>query len=175
MTKSIKKVFNYVFLGTIINVSATVPAQASSFENFAPDDDLRKTPQNKLSSGSKNILSETGLSNKPDYCISFPELDLCNQFTRDKNKNSLNNLLFLKAQSTIQSIEAAENIIYNTEFTSSQNQQQSNLETYTTTYTSVWQSRVPHKKKVPEPSALLGLIAFYLFAAKHRSAKNSSD
>ncbi|MEB3215001.1 MAG: hypothetical protein VKN72_01915 [Nostocales cyanobacterium 94392] len=187
MTKSIKKVFNYALLGTIVNVSATAQAQASLLENVAPDDDLTKTPQNQLLSDSKNTLSETRLSNKPDSCISLPELDLCNQFTRDNNKNSLNYSLFQQAQSTIQSIEAAEHIevkiprdgikyiIYNIESTSSQNQQQSNLDTYTTSYTSVWQSKVSHKKKVPESSALLGLIAFYLFAAKHRSAKNSLD
>ena len=187
MTISIKKIRNYALLGTIISVSYTAPAQASSFQNVASDDALTKTPQNPASSSNKDTLSDRRISNKPDYCISPPELDLCNQFTKDDNKNSLNSLLFQEAQDSIQSIQDAESIeiktsgegiqyiIYNTEFISSQKQQQSNLDTYTTSYTSVWQSTVSQRKKVPEPSALLGLIAFCLFAAKYQWAKNSSD
>ncbi|MBF2015102.1 MAG: hypothetical protein IGS23_07850 [Rivularia sp. T60_A2020_040] len=187
MTITIKKIRNYALLGTIISVSSTAPAQASSFQNVVPDDALTKIPQNPASFDSKDTLLNRSISNQPDYCISFPELDLCNQFTKDEHKNSLNISLFQKAQISIQSIQDAERIevktsgegiqyiIYNTEFTPSQKQQQSNLDTYTTSYTTVWQSKVDQRKKVPEPSALLGFIAFYLFAAKYKLAKNSSD
>ena len=124
MTTTIKKVRNYALLGTIISVSATAPAQASSLEK-----DLIRTLYNQASAESKETFPQTQVQNKLENCISSPELDLCNQFKSDDRKNTLNNLLFQKAQNSIKLIHAAESmkvktsvngikhIIYQTEFT----------------------------------------------------------
>ncbi|MGB3654797.1 MAG: PEP-CTERM sorting domain-containing protein [Rivularia sp. (in: cyanobacteria)] len=179
MTITIKKISNYALFGTIISASATAPAQASLTTNINSNDDLNQNPQNQASSDSKDILVKTPKCNEAN-CISFPNFDLYGEFDKNNDPKTLNNSLLKIAKGIIKDIETAEavkvktsqegvvHIIYDAEFTPSQSKQQSALNTYT----NVWQSKASQKKKVPEPSALLGLIALGLFAAKRKAAKN---
>ncbi len=174
MTITIKKVRNYVLLGTIISASATAPAQAGSLKNFNSNDDLAKTPDNQASDDRKDILVETQKCKEADSCISFPEFDSYDKLKKNDNTNSIDNSFLKKARRTIESVQAAnttqvktvngrKHIIYNTEFTASQGEE---------LYTNVYLSGASKREKVPEPSALLGLITFFLLAAKHQTAKN---
>ncbi len=179
MTITIKKISNYTLLGTIISASVTAPAQASSIANVDSNDDLIQNPQNQASSDRKDILVKTQKCNEANSCISLPNFDLDSEFNKNNDTNTLNNSLLKKAKRIIKSIEAAEAvkvitssegieyIIYDAEFTPSESKYQSALNTYTNVRRSESQ-----KKKVPEPSALLGLIAFGLLAAKRKVAKN---
>ncbi len=175
MTITIKKVRNYVLLGTIISASATAPAEAGSFKNLNSNDDLTKTPDNQASTDSKDVLVEIQKCKEVDSCISFPEFDLNGEFNKNDNTNSIHNSFFKKAKQIRQSVEDAKkvevkivngrkHIIYNTEFTSSEREE---------LYTNVYLSTASKREKVPEPSALLGLITFFLLAAKRQTAKNS--
>ena len=179
MTITIKKISNYALLGTIISTSATAPAQASSIANVNSNEDLIQNPQNRASSVRKDILVKTQKCNEANSCISLPNFDLYGEFNKTNNPKTLNNSLLKKAKRIIKSIETAEavkvkissegveHIIYDAEFTPSESKQQSALNTYT----NVWRSE-SQKKKVPEPSALLGLVAFGLLAAKRKAEKN---
>ncbi|MDY6899731.1 MAG: PEP-CTERM sorting domain-containing protein [Cyanobacteriota bacterium] len=175
MTTTIKKIRNYALLGTIISASATAPAQASSLKNNNSHD-LIQNPLLEASKASKDISSEIEVTEKPDYCISFPESELCNQLTKEENQNSLNNPLFRKAKNLIESFEAAQTTkvrfvkghkytIYNAE--SNQSDSEELLRT------TIYASASVRKEKVPEPSALIGLIALFLLSKKRQTATNS--
>lgn len=176
MKITIKKVRNYVLLGTIISASTTAPAQAGSLKSLNSNDDLTKTPDNQASADSKDVLVETQKCKEADYCISFPEFDLDGEFNKNDSTNSIHNSFFKKAKQIKQSVKAAKNvevknladgrqaIIYNNEFTPLESKE---------LYTSTYLLPSPQKKKVPEPSALLGLITFFLLAAKRQAAKKS--
>ncbi len=168
MTITIKKVRNYVLLGTIISASTTAPAQAGSLKNLNSNHDLTKASDNQASTDSKDVLVEKLKCKEADSCISFPEFDLDGEF--NKNDNSF----FKKVRRTepiqaanttqVKTVNRRKHIIHNTEF--------AGLETEEL-YTNVYFSAASKRKKVPEPSALLGLIAFFLLAAKRQTAKNS--
>ena len=174
MTTTIKKIRNYALLGTIISASATAPAQASTLKNINSDD-LNQNPLSEASEASKDISSEIEVTEKPDYCISFPESELCNQLTKQENQNFLNNPLFRKANHIIESVEAAQTtkvkvfkgqkyIVYNAE----SNQSDSEVP-----HTAIYAVASTQREKVPEPSAILGLIAFLLLARKRQTAESS--
>ncbi|MGB3758361.1 MAG: hypothetical protein WBA07_18605 [Rivularia sp. (in: cyanobacteria)] len=175
MTITIKKVRNYVLLGTIISASATTPAQAGSLKNLNSNDDVTKTPDNQASTDSKDVLLETQMCKEADSCISFPEFDSYDKLKKNDNTNSIDNSFLKKARQITQSVEAAKNvevknladgrkaIIYKTAFPPLENP-----ELYTFTY-----SPASERERVPEPSALLGLITFFLLAAKRQTAKNN--
>ena len=174
MTITIKKVRNYVLLSTIISASATAPAQAGSLKHLNSNDDVTKTPDNQASTDSKYILVETQKCKEVDTCICFPELDSDGEFHKKDNTNSIDNSFLKKARCTIESIQAAnttqvkivngrKHIIYNTEFTASKSRE---------LYTNMYLPADSKREKVPEPSALLGLITFFLLAAKRQTAKN---
>ena len=174
MTITINKVRNYVLLGTIISASATAPAQAGSLENVNSNDDLTKTQNHLASDDSKDILVETQKCKEADSCISFPEFDLDEEFNKKDNTNSIDNSLLKKAKDTIETIQGAspyqaittedgvEHIVYKTESALSENPK---------LYTSIYVSGTLEREKVPEPSALIGLITFFLLAAKRQAAK----
>lgn len=188
MAVTLKKIRNYALLGTIISANATAPAQATSLKNITDNEGLSKIPQNQVSISNKNTLAETDDSDNTHSCISVPEFELCNQFKNNDDEKSLNNSLLQKAKSSIESIRAGEAI----KVKNSQRQvyMYPSLETtvavkkpllYSNIYTTdvSKQSKFSRqfedgeKKKVPEPSALLGLIAFWFLAAKYQAAKNS--
>lgn len=174
MTTTIKKIRNYALLGTIISASTTAPVQASTLKNVSSDE-LIENPLSELSKASKDISSEIEVTDKPDYCISFPESELCNQLTKQENRNSLNNPLFRKANHIIESVEAAQttkvkfvqgrkHIVYNAQSNQSDSEQP---------YTAIYAVASTQKEKVPEPSALCGLIALLLLARKRQTAASS--
>ncbi|BAY84997.1 hypothetical protein NIES267_44950 [Calothrix parasitica NIES-267] len=174
MTTTIKKIRNYALLGTIISASATAPAQASTLKNISSDD-LIQNPFSEASKASKDISSEIQVTEKPDYCISFPESELCNQLTKQENRDSLNSPLFRRAKHIIESVEAAQttkvkfvqgrkHIVYNA---------QSNQSDSEEPYTAIYAVASTQKEKVPEPSAIYGLIALLLLARKRQTAVNS--
>jgi hypothetical protein len=174
MTITIKKIGSYALLGTLISANATSPAQATSLQNVTPDDSLTKTEYDNL--------AEIHYSDKTDSCVSIPELDLCHEFFADDESQSLNNSLLQKAKSSIELIRASEAIkvkssenkvyhIYDIDSTASSIPVAGEKQLlYSNIYTKE-QLELKIKKKVPEPSALLGLIAFCLLAAKHQAAK----
>ncbi|MEM9924903.1 MAG: hypothetical protein AAF915_14305 [Cyanobacteria bacterium P01_D01_bin.50] len=185
MVKTIKKIGNYALLGTIISANATTPAQAALLQNVTPDDGLTTTPHKEASSSNKNTLAAVNESDKMYSCISAPEFDFCNQFKNDKNDaNSLKGSFLQKAKNSIELIQAGEAIkvktsdkfvyyIYDIDYTASDIAVAGKKQDLNT-YTNIWkQPQVNAKKKVPEGSALLGLIAFCLFAAKYQLAKNN--
>ncbi|MEM7580274.1 MAG: hypothetical protein AAF316_10575 [Cyanobacteria bacterium P01_A01_bin.80] len=174
MTITIKKIRNYALLGTIISTSAAAPAQASSLKNLGSDDFIQN-PYSETSKAIKDISSEIEVSNKPDYCISFPELELCNQLTKEENQDSFKNPLFRKAKNIIESVEAGQNTkvrfvrghkytIYNGESNQFDSDELSS---------NIYASASVEREKVPEPSVLLGLIAFILLARKRQTVSNS--
>jgi hypothetical protein len=176
MTITIKKVRNYVLLGTVISASATAPAQASLLKNSNSNNDLTITSDNKASIDNKDLVEKQNCK-EADSCISSPELDLYHQFNKNDNKNSIDNSLLEKDRDTIKSDigaslsqiitieDGVERTVNKTEFTPLESPEQ---------YTSTYMSLASEKKRVPEPSALLGLIAFFLLAAKKgKTAKNS--
>jgi len=176
MTITIKKIRNYALIGTIISASATAPAQAGSLKKVNSDDlDLIKNPLSEASTASKDISSEIEVSDKPDYCISFPESELCNQLTKEEKQNSLNNPLFKKANNIIESVKAAQitkvKVLGGRKYTiyNAKSNQFDSEELPTTIYSSVSSQR----EKVPEPSALIGLIALLLLARKRPTTTNS--
>ncbi len=178
MTITINKVRNYVLLGTIISASATAPAQAGSLKNLNSNDDLIKTQNNLGSDDSKDILLETQNCKEADYCISSPEFDLHQELDNQDAKKSIDNSFLKKARDTIEIIEGAsryriittedgvEHLVPETEFTPSENPD---------LYTSIYFSGTSERKKVPESSALIGLITFFLLAAKRQKSKNSQS
>lgn len=176
MTITINKVRNYVLLGTIISASATAPAQAGSLKNLNNNDDLTKTPNKQASVDSKDILVEKQGCKEADPCISFPEFYLDGEFNENDKTYLLEKSFLKQARQITQSVKATKKveiknladgrkaIIYNNQFTPSESEQ---------LHTSVYLSAASERKKVPEPSALIGLITFFLLAAKHQTAKNS--
>lgn len=184
MVKTIRKIGNYALLGTIISANATAPAQAASLQNVTPDDGLTTTPHKEASASDRNNLASVNELDQAHSCISSPEFDFCNQFKNDNYANSLKGSLLQKAKNSIELIQAGEAIkvkasenevyyIYDIESTASEigvpgKKQDLN------TYTNIWkQPELSAKKKVPESSMLLGLIAFCLFAVKRQAAKNN--
>ena len=176
MTITINKVRNYLLLGTIISASATAPAQAGSLKNLNSNDDLTKTQNHLASDDSKDILVDTQKCKQADSCISSPEFDLHEELNQKDNTNSIDNSLLKKARDTIETIQGAslskvittadgvEHIVDKTESTPSATPE---------LYTSIYVSGNAESEKVPEPSALIGLITFFLLAAKRQTAKNS--
>lgn len=175
MTITINKVRNYVLLGTIISASATAPAQAGSLINLNSNDDLTEAQNYFESDDSQDNLLETQCF-EADSCISFPEFDLEKELNKEDNtKNPVDDSLLKKAKDTIETIQAAsqykvittedgvEHLVYKADSTASENPE---------LYTSVYFSAVSERERVPEPSALIGLIAFFLLAAKRKTAKN---
>ena len=171
MTTTIKKIRNYALLGTIISASATAPAHASS-PNINSDN-LIGNPPSETSKASKDINSETEVPSVG--CISSPESEPCNQLTKEENQNFLNNPLFREANNLIKSVEAAQTTkvkvvkgdtytVYNLE------PKQSEQEELPVT---IYASASVEKEKVPEPSALLGLIALFILAKNRKTATNS--
>ncbi|WP_414619058.1 hypothetical protein [Calothrix sp. CCY 0018] len=168
---------NYVLLGTIISASATAPAQAGSLKNLNSNDDLAKSPNKQASVNSKDIfLVEKQNCQEADPCISFPEFDLDGEFNENDKTYSSKKPSKKKARQITQSVKATKNveikhladgrkaIIYKNQFTPSESEQ---------LHTSVYLSAASERKKVPEPSALIGLITFFFLAAKRQTAKNS--
>ena len=186
MTITIKKISQYALLSTIIGANATSPAQANSLKNVTPDDGFTKAPQQQTSVSYKNILAKAGKSNyKVSSRISLPEFDLQNQFTSDDATKPLKDSLLEKPKNSIRLIEDAEDTkveileledgvyyVYNTKTAASLVQPvPENQQSYINTYTNVKQKFGRVKKKVPEPSVILGLIAFCLLAAKYRGVE----
>lgn len=185
MTITIKKISNYALLSTIISTNATAPAQATLVQNITADEEFINTPQKQTSlSRNQNILTEVDKSNyKDNFCISLPEFDLCNEFKNDKTEKSLNNSLLRKAKTSLELIRDGEAIkvktsadqiyyIYDIELDASTVvSAEKKQKLYLNTYTNVKQQFGRVKKKVPEPSLLLGLIVFCLLAAKHQPTK----
>ncbi|MEO1375517.1 MAG: hypothetical protein AAFW70_14610 [Cyanobacteria bacterium J06635_10] len=184
MVKTIKKIGNYALLGTIISANATTPAQAALLQNATPDDELSTTPHKEASANNTSTLAAVNESDKMYSCISAPEFDFCNQFKNANDAKSLKISLLQKAKNSIELIQAGEAIkvktsdkfvyyIYDIDSTTSDiavaaKKQDLNI------YTNIWkQPQVNAKKRVPEGSALLGLIVFCLFAAKSQAAKNN--
>ena len=187
MTGTITKISSYALLGTIISANATSPAQANSLKNLMPDDVFKKTSHQQESLGNENTVASIDMSDKAHSCISVPELDLCNQFKNEDDVKSINDSLLRNAKSSIDLIRSAEAIkvkvsdnvvhyIYNTEFTKSEMEvARKNKLFYANTYTNVWkQPETPVKKRVPEPSMLLGLIALCLLGARYQSANKNN-
>jgi hypothetical protein len=176
MTITINKVRNYVLLGTIISASATAPAQAGSLKNLNSNDDFIKTQNNLASDDSKDILLEIEKCKKAESCISSPEFDLEEVLDNQDAKKSIDNSFLKKARDTIETIQGAslyrvittedgvEHLVPETEVTPSENPD---------VYTSIYFSGTSEREKVPEPSALIGLIAFFLLAPKRQKSKNS--
>ncbi|MGD1912670.1 MAG: hypothetical protein ACFB2X_18005 [Rivularia sp. (in: cyanobacteria)] len=184
MVKTIKKIGNYALLGTILSANATTPAQAALLQNVTTDDALTTTPHKEASISNGNTLAFLNESDKMYSCISAPEFDFCNQFENDRDPKSLKGSLLQKAKNSIELIQAGEAIkvktsdkfvyyIYDIESTASDISLAGKKEDLKT-YTNIWkQPQINRKRKVPEGSALLGLIAFCLFAAKYQAAKNN--
>ena len=171
MTTTIKKIRNYALLGTIISASATAPAQASTLKNINSDD-LNQNPLSEASKASKDISSEIEVTQKPDYCISFPESELCNQLTKQENQNFLNNPLFREANNLIKSVETA--LTTKVKVVKGDTYTVYNLEPYQSEQeelpVTIYASASVQREKVPEPSALCGLIALLLLARKRQTA-----
>lgn len=176
MTTTINKVRNYVLLGTIISASATAPAQAGSLKYVNSNNDLTNTQNHLASDDTQDNLVETQKCEEADYCISAPEFDLDEEFNKKDNTNSIDDSLFKKARETIENIQAeplyqvittedgVEHIVYNADFTESEN-----LEVYT----SIYFSGTYEREKIPEPSALIGLITFFLLARKRKTVEDN--
>ncbi|MEL6163329.1 MAG: PEP-CTERM sorting domain-containing protein [Cyanobacteria bacterium J06628_3] len=172
MTTTIKKIRNYALLGTIISASAAAPAHASSPTNINSNN-LTGNPLSEASKASKDINSETEVPLVG--CISSPESEPCNQLAKEENQDFSNSPLFREANNIIESVEAAQTTkvkvvkgdtytVYNLE--SNQSEQEELPVT-------IYASASVEKEKVPEPSALLGLIALFALAKKRKMATNS--
>ncbi len=182
MSVTIKKIGRYALLGTVISANATAPAQANSLKNVTPDDDLTKTPYNQSSVGNNNSLAEIHYKDKANSCVSIPELDLCNEFLALGESKSLNGSLLQKAKTSIKKIRAGEAIkvkthenkvhyIYDIESTQSSIRVAEKKQLlYSNIYTQE-QLEFKIKKKVPESSAMLGLITFCLVGTLASSSK----
>ncbi|MEO1429023.1 MAG: hypothetical protein AAFS12_01030 [Cyanobacteria bacterium J06632_19] len=181
MALTINNIRNFALLGTIISASATAPAQAGSLKNINGDDDFATASKKLASFENKKILLGKYKCNQTDSCISFPEFDSESQLEKTDDKNLLDNLTLKKAIRSYESINAAEkiqvkisedgvkHIIYNTpEFSPLESK-----EMHTAIYSSYssYSSALSQRRKVPEPSAMLGLIAFFLLAAKRQKGK----
>ena len=178
MALTINNIRNFALLGTIISASATAPAQAGSLKNINSDDDFATASQKQPSFENKDILLDKYKCNQTDLCISFPEFDLESQpQTRDDTK--LDNLTLKKAIRSYEAINAGEkiqvkisedgvkHIIYNNpEFSPLEESEKMHTAIYSS-YSS-YSSTLSQRRKVPEPSAILGLIAFFLIAAKRQ-------
>ncbi len=186
MKATIKKIRNYALLGTIISANATAPAEATSLQNLTPNDGLTKTPHKQGAFSNENTLASLEDSNQAHSCISVPEFDLCNQFKNDNDAKSLKGSLLRKAKNSIGLIRAGEAIkvktsgneihyiIYdNFEYNASKMKVAGKKQLlYSNTYTNIWkQPEIHTKRKVPEPSVLLGLIALCFAASKYNAAK----
>ncbi|MBV6623300.1 MAG: hypothetical protein KI793_10250 [Rivularia sp. (in: Bacteria)] len=176
MTLTINNIRNYALLGTIISASATAPAQAGSLNNITSHDDFTKASENQPSFDNKDILLDKQQCNQTNSCISFPEFDSQSQPKETEDKNLLDDLMLKKAIRSYESINAGEkiqvkvsddgvkHIIYNAEFSPLESEQM---------HTAIYSSASSQRRKVPEPSAMLGLITFLLLAAKHQKQKSS--
>ncbi|AFY54011.1 hypothetical protein Riv7116_1449 [Rivularia sp. PCC 7116] len=176
MTLTINNIRNFALLGTIISASATAPAQAGLPKNINSDDDLTKASEKQTPFENQDILSDKQKCNPTDLCISFPEFDSQSQPEKTEDKNSLENLMLKKATTSYESISAGEkiqvkisddgvkHIIYNAEFSPLESKEM---------HTAIYSSASSQRRKVPEPSAMLGLIAFFLLAAKRQKEKGS--
>lgn len=156
MTTTIKKIRNYALLGTIISASATAPAQASSF------DLIQETPL-EASQASDNS-SEIEVSKKPASCISSPELEPCNELP-----------ILGEANNVIESVKAAETTKENDigGITITKYNVESNQSDSEELSSNIYVSASIQKEKVPEPSALLGLMALFLLAKKRQTTTNN--
>lgn len=156
MTTTIKKIRNYALLGTIISASATAPAQASSL------DLIQETPLE--ASQTSDTTSEIEASEKPASCISSPELEPCNELAILGEANNIIKSVEATQTTKVKFFKGHKYTIYNVE------PNQSDSEELGTT---IYARSSIQKEKVPEPSALLGLIALFLLAKKRQTAPNS--
>ncbi len=187
MTVTIKKIRNYALFGTIISAAATAPAHATSLQNISDDNLTQNLDHEKASPSHKDIWSITNECSQAEFCILPPEQDE-EDATQLGAAKPLQDLLLAKPLSSIESIQSAENteaqvipsapsapgvehIRYKTEFTPLEIEPQSYSNLYTTQlYRAVGSSK---RKKVPEPSALIGLIVFLMLAARSKKVADS--
>ena len=170
MTIKIKKISSFALLSTVIGASATAPAHAISSQGTTPDSGVEADNQ-------KTYLENQQSTNNIGFCISEPEFDSSckNSFLQDARET----MEIIKTAEATQKMEQAWQ-----EQTKNAYEQNLNIAisrtvatnqgdiSYSNTYVDIEKQFAKVKKKVPEPSVMLGLVSFCLLAAKCKATKN---